>query len=99
MNIEFGTIVILAFAVLIIIAIVKGARVVPQKHAFVIERLGKYPRTLDAGFHVLIPFVERVIAKHSLKEMVIDVPWQMCITRDNISIEIDGVLFMQVMDP
>lgn len=99
MEIDFGTIVSLGFGALIIIAIVKGARVVPQKQAYVIERLGKYARTLDAGFHVLIPFLDRVVAKHSLKEMVIDVPSQICITRDNIAIEIDGVLFMQVLDP
>lgn len=99
MPVEFGTIVSIGLTVVIIIAIVQGARVVPQKQAFVVERLGKYARTLDAGFHVLIPFVERVTARHSLKEQVIDVPSQICITRDNISIEIDGVLFMQVMDP
>lgn len=97
--IEFGTIVSIGLAALLVIAIVKGARVVPQKMAFVVERLGKYSRTLDAGFHVLVPFVDRIVAKHSLKEYVLDVPSQMCITRDNISIEIDGVLFMQVLDP
>lgn len=97
--IELGTIVSLGLAALLVIAIVKGARVVPQKMAFVVERLGKYSRTLDAGFHVLVPFVDRIVAKHSLKEYVLDVPSQMCITRDNISIEIDGVLFMQVLDP
>ncbi len=99
MPVEFGTVVSIGVTIVIIIAIIKGARVVPQKQAHVVERLGKYARTLDAGFHVLIPFVERVIAKHSLKEVVMDVPSQHCITRDNISIEIDGVLFMQVMDP
>ncbi len=99
MIIEFGSLVAIGTAVVIIIAITNGARVVPQKEAQVVERLGTYSRTLEAGFHVLIPFIDRVTAKHSLKEMVIDVPSQMCITRDNISIEIDGVLFMQVMDP
>lgn len=99
MTIEFSTIAALGFSVIIIIAIMKGARVVPQRSAFVIERLGKYSRTLDAGFHVLIPFLDSVVAKHSLKEQVIDVPSQMCITRDNIAIEIDGVLFLQVLDP
>lgn len=97
--IELGTVVSIGLAVLLVIVIVKGARVVPQKMAFVVERLGKYSRTLDAGFHVLVPFVDRIVAKHSLKEYVLDVPSQMCITRDNISIEIDGVLFMQVLDP
>ncbi len=99
MIIEFSTIAALGFTVIVIVAIMKGARVVPQRSAFVIERLGKYSRTLDAGFHVLIPFLDSVVAKHSLKEQVIDVPSQMCITRDNIAIEIDGVLFLQVLDP
>lgn len=97
--IEFGTIVSIGIAAVIIIAIMKGARVVPQKQAHVVERLGKYSRTLDAGFHILIPFLDRIVARHSLKEQVIDVPSQICITRDNISIEIDGILFLQVLDP
>jgi regulator of protease activity HflC (stomatin/prohibitin superfamily) len=97
--IESGTVVSLGLAALVIIAIVNGARVVPQRNAYVVERLGKYSRTLDAGFHILIPFLDRVTAKHSLKEQVVDVPSQMCITRDNIAIEIDGVLFLQVLDP
>jgi regulator of protease activity HflC (stomatin/prohibitin superfamily) len=96
---ELGSLVSVGLAIVIIIAIVNGARVVPQKMAYVVERLGKYSRTLDAGFHVLVPFVDRITAKHSLKEHVLDVPSQMCITRDNISIEIDGVLFVQVLDP
>jgi regulator of protease activity HflC (stomatin/prohibitin superfamily) len=89
----------LGLALVLVIAIIKSAVVVPQRNAYVIERLGKYSRTLDAGFHILIPFLDRISAKHSLKELVIDVNSQMCITRDNISIEIDGVLFMQVLDP
>jgi regulator of protease activity HflC (stomatin/prohibitin superfamily) len=97
--IDLASIASIGVGVLIIIAVVKGARVVPQKMAYVVERLGKYSRTLDAGFHVLIPFLDRIVAKHSLKEHVLDVPSQMCITRDNISIEIDGVLFLQVLDP
>ena len=95
---ELGTAVSLGVAAVTIIAILKGARVVPQRNAYVVERLGKYSRTLDAGFHVLIPFLDNVVAKHSLKEQVVDVPSQMCITRDNIAIEIDGVLFLQVLD-
>ena len=99
MVLEFGSIVAVGLAAVIIIAITKGARVVPQKEAQVVERLGKYSRTLDAGFHILVPFVDRITARHTLKEQVIDVPSQMCITRDNIAIEIDGVLFLQVLDP
>ncbi|MCB1228460.1 MAG: paraslipin [Verrucomicrobiales bacterium] len=96
---EPGSIISIGLTILVIVAIIKGARVVPQKQAYVVERLGKYSRTLDAGFHVLFPFVDRIVARHSLKEHVIDVPSQICITRDNISIEIDGVLFIQVLDP
>ena len=99
MIVEFSTLLGLGFTAVVVIAIFKGARVVPQRNAYVVERLGKYSRTLDAGFHVLIPFLDSVVARHSLKEQVIDVPSQMCITRDNIAIEIDGVLFLQVLDP
>ncbi len=92
--------IIIAAGVVLLITIVllKSARIVPQRKAFVVERLGKYSRTLDAGFHILIPFLERVAYKHSLKEVAVDVPSQMCITQDNISIEIDGVLYLQVLD-
>ncbi|WP_353565947.1 SPFH domain-containing protein [Haloferula sargassicola] len=76
----------------------KTARVVPQRQAHVVERLGKYHKTLEAGFHILVPFIDRVAYKHSLKEVAVDVPSQMCITKDNIAIEIDGVLYMQVLD-
>jgi regulator of protease activity HflC (stomatin/prohibitin superfamily) len=77
----------------------KTARVVPQKTVFIIERLGKYSGTLDAGFHILIPFIDRIAYKHSMKEMVIDVPPQGCITKDNISVEVDGILYIQITDP
>ncbi len=97
--IEFGTLVLIGLAILIVFALMQGVRIVPQKNAFVVERLGKYSRTLDAGLHILTPFLDRVVSRHTLKEQVIDVPSQMCITRDNISIEIDGVLFLQVLDP
>ena len=85
-------------AALIVIALIKTAKVVPQRQAFVVERLGKYSRNLDAGFHLLIPFIERVAYRHNLKEIALDVPSQMCITKDNIAVEIDGVLYMQVLD-
>ncbi|MEO8664895.1 MAG: stomatin-like protein [Ignavibacteria bacterium] len=83
----------------IIITFLKTARVVPQKSAFIVERLGKYHATLEAGFHILIPFVDRVAYKHSLKEIVMDVPPQSCITKDNIAVEVDGILYLQVIDP
>ncbi len=94
-----GSVFGLAVAVFIIIALVKTARIVPQREAFVIERLGKYSKTLGAGFHILIPFIDKIAYKHSLKEIAMDVPPQNCITRDNITIEVDGVLYMQVLDP
>jgi regulator of protease activity HflC (stomatin/prohibitin superfamily) len=73
--------------------------IVPQKSAFIIERLGKYSATLEAGFHILIPFIDRVSYKHTLKEQAVDVPPQTCITKDNIPVEVDGILYLQVIDP
>lgn len=91
-------IVSIGLVILVVVTLIKTARIVPQRQAFVIERLGKYSRTLNAGFHILVPFIDRVAYKHSLKEVAVDVPSQVCITRDNIAIEIDGVLYMQVLD-
>jgi regulator of protease activity HflC (stomatin/prohibitin superfamily) len=88
----------LSLIILAVVALAQTAKIVPQRTAFVIERLGKYHRTLDAGFHILIPFIDRVAYRHSLKEVAMDVPPQMCITKDNIAIEIDGILYMQVLD-
>ncbi|MCP4293647.1 MAG: paraslipin [bacterium] len=95
----FGPIVAAGLAALIIITLLNTARIVPQKKAFIVERLGKYSRTLNAGFHILTPFLDRVAYKHSLKEVAVDVPPQTCITRDNIAVEVDGVLYLQVTDP
>ena len=86
-------------ALFVLTVIVKGAVIVPQKTAFIIERLGKYRCTLEAGFHVLIPFLDRIAYRHTLKEQAIDVPPQQCITKDNIAVDVDGILYMQVMDP
>jgi regulator of protease activity HflC (stomatin/prohibitin superfamily) len=88
---------ILAFIVLV--AVLKTAIVVPQKTAFIVERLGKYRTTLEAGFHVLMPFFDKIAYRHTLKEQAIDVPPQECITKDNIAVSVDGILYMQVMDP
>jgi len=85
-------------AFFLIFIFVKYVRIVPQNEAYVVERLGKYRATLLSGFHLLMPFFDRVGYKHTLKEQVIDVPSQTCITRDNISVEVDGVLYMTVMD-
>ncbi len=94
-----GPIVAAGIAILIVITLMNTARIVPQKSAFVVERLGKYSRTLKAGFHILTPFLDRVAYKHSMKEVAVDVPPQMCITKDNIAVEVDGVLYLQVTDP
>ncbi|NIM12205.1 MAG: paraslipin [Candidatus Aminicenantes bacterium] len=93
------TFVLIILAIVIIITIFRTARIVPNQWVFIIERLGKYSRTLEAGFHILFPFIDKVAYKHSLKEFAIDVPPQTCITKDNITVEIDGVLYMRVVDP
>jgi regulator of protease activity HflC (stomatin/prohibitin superfamily) len=98
-NIGIGTIVAIGIVMLFVVTIIKTTRIVPQKSAFIVERLGKYSKTLEAGFHILFPFLDRVAYKHSLKEVAVDVPSQSCITRDNIAVEVDGVLYLQVMDP
>jgi len=89
---------VLVIAILAIIAIAKTATVVPQQSAYIVESLGRYSKTLSAGFHILIPFIERVAYRHSLKEQAIDIPEQVCITRDNVQVGIDGVLYLQVLD-
>lgn len=100
---DLGGIILLVIGAVVLLFIVvmllKCIRVVPQKQAFVVERLGKYAKTLDAGLHILVPFVDRIAYKHSLKEVAIDVPSQSCITKDNIAIQIDGILYLQVLDP
>jgi len=93
------TFIILCLVIAVFITIIKIARIVPQKSAFIVERLGKYSQTLEAGFHLLFPFIDRVSYKHSLKEVAVDVPSQTCITKDNIAVEVDGVLYLQVVDP
>jgi regulator of protease activity HflC (stomatin/prohibitin superfamily) len=87
-----------AVAVLVIITLIKGAVIVPQKSAYIIERLGKFNRTLEAGFHILIPFVDRSAYAFSLKEQVVDIPAQICITKDNVSVEVDGIIYLEVQD-
>lgn len=96
---DSGTLVALGFVFVAIVILLKTAVVVPQQQGFVIERLGKYSRTLNAGFHILFPFLERIAYKHTLKEQAIDIDEQVCITRDNVQVGVDGVLYMQVLDP
>jgi regulator of protease activity HflC (stomatin/prohibitin superfamily) len=88
-----------AIAVLAVFLLMKTAIVVPQQSAYIVELWGKYSRTLSAGFHILVPFMERIAYRHNLKEMAFDIPEQVCITRDNVQVGIDGVLYLQVLDP
>src|SRR5574339_616604 len=88
---------LLAFVVIVILW--KTAIVVPQQSAYIVERLGRYAGTLDAGFHILVPFVDVVRYRHSLKEAALDIPAQICITRDNVQVQVDGVLYLKVLNP
>ena len=89
----------LIFLAVVAFFIFKTVKIVPQQSAFVVERLGQYNRTLNAGMHIVVPFVDSIRYRHSLKELVIDVPEQICITRDNVQVRVDGVLFIRVTDP
>ncbi len=93
------TVILIGIIFFAFIVFLKTIRTVPQRSAFIVERLGKYNATLEAGFHILIPFVDKIAYKLTLKEQALDVPSQMCITRDNISVEVDGILYLQVIDP
>ncbi len=88
----------IVLTVLAFIVLAKTAVVVPQQSAYVVERLGKYASTLTAGFHMLIPFIEVIRYKHTLKELAMDIPEQICITRDNVQVGVDGVLYLKVLD-
>ncbi|QQR75900.1 MAG: paraslipin [Holophagales bacterium] len=91
-----AAVAVLAFLVLVIVA--KSAIVVPQQSAYIVERLGRYAGTLDAGFHILVPFVDVIRYRQSLKEMALDIPEQVCITRDNVQVSVDGVIFLKVLN-
>ena len=93
-----GAIAVGVFILLAIIVLAKTAVVVPQQAAYVVERLGRYAGTLQAGFHVLTPFVDVIRYRHSLKETAIDIPEQVCITRDNVQVRVDGLLYLKVLD-
>ena len=94
-----GTLVVLFLALLVLYVIAKTAVVVPQQSAYVVERLGKYSDTLNAGFHILLPFVDTIRYRHSLKETAVDIPEQVCITRDNVQVAVDGILYLKVLNP
>lgn len=92
-------VMIAVFAFVFVITLFRSLRVVPNKTALIVERLGKYNSTLEAGFHVLFPFLDKVRYKQTLKEQAVDVPAQDCFTRDNVQVRVDGVLYLQVIDP
>jgi len=97
--VEATLIVFILAALLVLVIIYKTAVVVPQQNAIVVERLGRYQATLNAGFHLLVPFVDVIRYRHSLKEQAIDIPAQVCITRDNVQVGVDGILYLKVLDP
>jgi regulator of protease activity HflC (stomatin/prohibitin superfamily) len=90
---------LIVLALLAVVMIVKGVCIIPQQSAYVIERLGKFNRVLHAGISYIIPFVDRIAYRHTLKEQAMDIPEQICITRDNVQVGVDGVIFIQVFDP
>ena len=96
-EIDMGVVIAVGILIVVLAAVISAVKIVPQKSAFIVERLGKYSKTLEAGLHILVPFVDRIAYRHSLKEVAIDVPSQTCITRDNIAVEVDGVLYLQVI--
>ena len=98
LDLDMGFVVAAFVAIIAIVVIVKTAVVVPQQSSYIVENLGKYSRTLGAGFHILVPFLENVAYRHNLKEQAIDVEEQVCITSDNVQVGVDGVLYLQVMD-
>ena len=95
---DMGLIAVGALVLLLVILLAKTVVVVPQQSQYVVERLGKFAGSLDAGFHILIPFLDAVAYRHSLKEMAMDIPEQVCITSDNVQVGVDGVLYLKVLD-
>jgi regulator of protease activity HflC (stomatin/prohibitin superfamily) len=99
MEINSTLIMWIGIAIFLFILFLSSIKIIPQRSAYIIERLGKYKHSLQAGLQIIIPFVDKVSYKHTLKEQAIDVDYQICITKDNISVEVDGILYLQVMDP
>jgi len=93
------SVILLGLGIVVVLIFLSSIKIVPQRSAFIIERLGKYHTTLLAGFKIIMPFIDRIAYKHTLKEQAIDVASQICITKDNIAVEVDGILYLQVIDP
>jgi regulator of protease activity HflC (stomatin/prohibitin superfamily) len=98
MPVDTGLVVVVLFALVVLFVVYRTAVVVPQQSAFVVERLGRYNATLNAGFHILVPFVDVIRYRHTLKEMAIDIPAQVCITRDNVQVGVDGILYLKILN-
>jgi regulator of protease activity HflC (stomatin/prohibitin superfamily) len=98
-SISAPLVIAIVLAVFAILVVVKTAVVVPQQNAFVVERLGKFNAVLDPGFHVLLPFIDVIRYRHTLKEQALDIPEQICITKDNVQVGVDGILYLKVLDP
>lgn len=98
MNLQPQHFVLIVAIIIVLFTFYQTILIVPQRTAIIVERLGKYNGTLLAGFHVLVPFVDKVAYKHTLKEQALDVPPQACITKDNIAVEVDGIIYLQVLD-
>lgn len=96
---DFELALMIGGAIVGILILRNVVRIIPQNEAFIVERLGRYSSTLEAGFHILVPFIDKVAYRHSLKEFAIDIPAQQAITKDNVSLGIDGVLYLRIMDP
>jgi regulator of protease activity HflC (stomatin/prohibitin superfamily) len=98
MPVDTGLVVVVLFALVVLFVVYRTAVVVPQQSAFVVERLGRYNATLNAGFHILVPFVDVIRYRHTLKEVAIDIPAQVCITRDNVQVGVDGILYLKILN-
>ncbi len=96
---SFITFLLIAIGIVVVVAIFKGIRIVPQQSVWIVEKLGKFDRALEPGLNLLVPYIETVAYKHSLKEYAMDVQEQTAITRDNVTLVIDGLIYLKIMDP
>ena len=97
-SLSMTLVITVVLAIFVLFVVVRTAVVVPQQNAFVVERLGRFNAVLDAGFHILMPFFDVIRYKHTLKEQAVDIPEQICITKDNVQVGVDGILYLKVLD-
>jgi regulator of protease activity HflC (stomatin/prohibitin superfamily) len=98
-NLSAALVVAIVLAIVVLVVLSRTAVVVPQQSAYIVERLGRYNGVLNAGFHVLVPFMDVIRYRHSLKEEAMDIPEQICITRDNVQVAVDGILYLKILNP